>query len=382
MATSANPIPISLDTVYNWLYQYEESYLRPAASQLVGKMEDNVKGGDFRTGWAMLKELTKYIESPCATGEIIEILIICGRAAFHMHGEAEAIKMLKDACPRALIHKHQNAIAKWMLGYILWLLPHPNMHEAITAWQGSIDLFDDLARQQTLTSEKTKWYQGRCAEMVESLKKAIEDDGVSLVAPGPGPRPPLPSPGPYPPGTGPRPVPPSSYPYLPGGPTAASVKRHRIRSFPVLGKIPAGTPANIAERSGAISFEDVILDDIYYRIASLKRGESIVNLPDGKEYYVLKVSGNSMNNAQPEPIMDGDYVLMHAQDSANNGDIVAAEIVGVDERATLKRYSFEGGKLVLSPESHDSIFIPISPGPHDKVYIRGVALAVLKRLDD
>lgn len=389
MATLASPIPIpiSLETAYTWLYEYEENYLRPAARQLVKKMEENIGKGDFRIGWAMHKELVKYSEAPCATGEAIEILIICGWAAFHMRAEAEAIKMLRDAYPKAIIHKHLSAIAKWMLGYILWLLPHSNMNEAIAAWQDSIDLFDDLARQQALTSEKTKWYQVRCDAMIESLKKAIEDDGISLAAPGPGSRPSAPTPGPYPPGTGPRPVPPSSYPYPPSGPISASIKRHRIRSFPALGKIPAGTPANIAEQSGTIVFEDIILNDglndTHYRIVSLKRGESVINPPNGRDYYALKVSGNSMNKAEPEPIMDGDYVLIHAQNVADNGDIVAAEIVGVDERATLKRCFIDGGKLILSPESHDPAFqTPVLIGPGDKVYIRGVALAVLKRLED
>lgn len=89
-----------------------------------------------------------------------------------------------------------------------------------------------------------------------------------------------------------------------------------------------------------------------------------------------------MNTASPEPILNGDYVLMCAQKTAESGDIVAAEIVGVDDRATLKRYKVESGKIVLLPESDDPAFQdPTSircefRKPDDNFYIRGVALAV------
>ncbi len=179
------------------------------------------------------------------------------------------------------------------------------------------------------------------------------------------------------------------------GPKAAAkkskkpTKNHSIHSFPVLGKISAGKMHSVIPLDGKLEFLDVFFeDDTPYQPVSLRPGENVINISDSKEYFVLKVTGTSMNTASPEPILNGDYVLMCAQKTAESGDIVAAEIVGVDDLATLKRYKVESGKIVLLPESDDPAFQdPISirrefRKPDDNFYIRGVALAVFKRIED
>ncbi|MEW6401281.1 MAG: S24 family peptidase [Chloroflexota bacterium] len=98
-----------------------------------------------------------------------------------------------------------------------------------------------------------------------------------------------------------------------------------------------------------------------------------------RPYYVLKAVGESMNNASPVTIRNGDYILMVQQQEAVNGDIVAVEILG-DRFATLKRYRFERGKHVFRPESnHPDFQVPI-PAPHGFL-IRGVAIALLEPED-
>ena len=61
--------------------------------------------------------------------------------------------------------------------------------------------------------------------------------------------------------------------------------------------------------------------------------------------YVLRVSGESMKDAG---ILDGDYVIVHKQDVADNGEIVVA-LVG--EEATVKRYFREDDHIRLQPEN-------------------------------
>jgi len=58
----------------------------------------------------------------------------------------------------------------------------------------------------------------------------------------------------------------------------------------------------------------------------------------------------------------------------------------LDNRATLKRYSMEAGKIVLEPESKDPAFQNIHwqhefTNLDDDFHIRGIALAVLKRIE-
>jgi repressor LexA len=61
--------------------------------------------------------------------------------------------------------------------------------------------------------------------------------------------------------------------------------------------------------------------------------------------YVLKVRGDSMKDAG---ILDGDYVIVHRQETADSGEIVVA-LVG--EEATVKRYYREPDHIRLQPEN-------------------------------
>ena len=47
-------------------------------------------------------------------------------------------------------------------------------------------------------------------------------------------------------------------------------------------------------------------------------------------------------------ILDGDYIVVHKQQEANNGEIVVAMI---DDEATVKRFYKENGHFRLQPEN-------------------------------
>ncbi len=76
--------------------------------------------------------------------------------------------------------------------------------------------------------------------------------------------------------------------------------------------------------------------------------EEMIQLP--KEWapagaFLLKVQGNSMEGAH---ILDGDYVLVHPQQSARNGEIVVA-LIG--DEATVKRFYMSDRGITLKPEN-------------------------------
>ena len=50
-------------------------------------------------------------------------------------------------------------------------------------------------------------------------------------------------------------------------------------------------------------------------------------------------------------IMDGDYILVEKQNTANNGDIVVAMIDGFENEATVKTFYREDGHVRLQPEN-------------------------------
>lgn len=126
-------------------------------------------------------------------------------------------------------------------------------------------------------------------------------------------------------------------------------------AIPLLGRVAAGLPVLSPEnREG-----DVMIDPSFF---SLKSAQNM---------FALKVKGDSMVNAH---IVDGDTLLVRAQASARDGDIIVAL---VDGEATVKRF-FQGKNQVrLQPEN--SAMKPILLDRGDFL-IMGKAVGVLRRL--
>ena len=93
--------------------------------------------------------------------------------------------------------------------------------------------------------------------------------------------------------------------------------------IPIVGTIPAGYPA--------FADEDII-------------GYQFAPVPNADEYFYLRVSGDSMIN---KGITDGCLVLIHKQETADNGQIVAVRLNGSE--ATLKILTRQGNSVILSP---------------------------------
>ena len=87
------------------------------------------------------------------------------------------------------------------------------------------------------------------------------------------------------------------------------------------------------------------------------------------ELFMLKVKVESMVDAA---ICDGDWVVIRSQKTAENGDIVAAEI---DGEATVKAFKQRDGKVWLLPRN--SAFEPID-GTH--ATIMGIVVSVLRKI--
>ena len=97
--------------------------------------------------------------------------------------------------------------------------------------------------------------------------------------------------------------------------------------LPLVGRVAAGQPV-LAEEN----IED------YVEVPPIAGGD------DGQ--FVLRVTGDSMKDAG---IFDGDHVVVHKQETADDGDIVVA-LAGGDE-ATVKRFYKESDHVRLQPEN-------------------------------
>lgn len=102
--------------------------------------------------------------------------------------------------------------------------------------------------------------------------------------------------------------------------------RTEMVSIPVVGNVAAGQP---------ILAEENIQDYFPVPAGFVPKGES----------FILNVRGDSMINVG---IYDGDRVLVHSCNTANNGSIVVALI---DDSATVKTFYRESGHIRLQPEN-------------------------------
>ncbi|AMB98532.1 LexA family transcriptional regulator [Aerococcus urinaehominis] len=98
--------------------------------------------------------------------------------------------------------------------------------------------------------------------------------------------------------------------------------------IPIIGTVTAGQPIT--------AYEDV---------------EDYFPFPPGyqdidDEMFMLKIRGDSMVKAA---ILDGDYVIVRKQNTANNGDIIIA--MTDEDEATCKRFFKEADHIRLQPEN-------------------------------
>ncbi|MCB2413743.1 transcriptional repressor LexA [Demequina sp. TTPB684] len=139
-----------------------------------------------------------------------------------------------------------------------------------------------------------------------------------------------------------------SLPVVPLAPPSAT--DGRVVDVPLVGRIAAGGPV----------LADQQVEDVF----ALPR-----QLTGDGDLFMLNVSGDSMIDAA---ICDGDWVVVRRQNTAENGDIVAALL---DDEATVKTLRRKDGQVWLMP--HNPAYTPID-GTHAR--IMGKVVSVMRRL--
>lgn len=99
-----------------------------------------------------------------------------------------------------------------------------------------------------------------------------------------------------------------------------------VANVPVVGHVTAGEPI-LAEQN---------IEEYFPLPREMVHDDTV---------FLLRVRGDSMINAG---IMDGDYVIVRQQPTAQNGEIVVAMI---DDEATVKRFYKEKNRIRLQPEN-------------------------------
>lgn len=129
-----------------------------------------------------------------------------------------------------------------------------------------------------------------------------------------------------------------------------------VVEIPILGEIAAGAP---------ILAEENITGTLPVSREFLGSGE----------HFALRIRGDSMIE---DGIFDGDLVVLHRQETANENDIVAAFTPHDHEgTATLKRFHREGQRIRLQPAN--SSMEPIYVTASDELRILGRAVMSLRQ---
>lgn len=355
-----------IDLAYNdwfrWLRNDKcQTYLRESTRNIVDRMKkaanDPARGEEAWNTLERLKRLANNfnnLDDVSSVDEYMyepsEINVECALIAYQMGDLQEALNLFKlsnGGFPARRLHK---AISYWLYGCIQWQSQY-HLEDALVSWEKSIQITKDIKGDKSTDLATAK----KCDEMLEQMTYAIREASKT---------------------NSPPPVPPRK------GASKTNVKTRpaKLLTYPIYGRIPAGPPAWVPdEPDGYCEFASVSLNDKQYAFFSL-REEFTINLHSNRVYFLLEVNGNSMNLAEPVHIEKGDYVLMAKQDAAENGDIVAAEIIDIDSVATLKRYRFKDGGHRLEPETSDPNLAEHISMNKD-FHIRGIALAVLKRVE-
>lgn len=126
--------------------------------------------------------------------------------------------------------------------------------------------------------------------------------------------------------------------------TDRAVDYGQVVAVPLVGQVAAGAPILAAENI-----------------------EATIPLPaemSGEQTFILRVRGESMIDAG---ILDGDFVVVRQQSTANNGDIVVAMIddpISGEPESTVKRFFRESDRVRLQPEN----------AALDPIYVRDVQI--------
>ncbi len=224
---------------------------------------------------------------------------------------------------------------------------------ALTSLQRAVTLFTPC--EESYGSESNYPRERDCADQIQACQSAIDEvEHQSPTAPSQ-------------PETSSKPI------FVPNWPIARLVIG--VQDFVLASHIGRYIMDN--DPVGEIQINELIIDGDIHRFYSAQKGNFEYTLVPGNDYRWLKVAKVSMNQTSPTPICPNDLVLVDTGRNANVGDIVIAELFDPptpQERAVVvKRYSNKGFQSESTEE--------IPPIPLDKASIRGVVLAVAKRID-
>ena len=372
---------IAFEQVHPWLNKFSPTHLRPCSISLISHMKSALDAGHTTEAAGLLQQLDDYACKLRDDAEVVEVLLDCAETADRLGNLDEAGAILMDATSRSWSDLHRRAVIQWLVGIVQWR-SMPARQQAVITWRNSITDFERLAKKPSIPRQQHTWYEnicrllernlvealeevGRYVDLIESAEKTEDDftihsgqvstnilSSTSTIT--------------------------HTFDALLHGESTFAGTVDILQLFNVSEEIPAGDFGPSGSDpfiTDTVEIDHLSINGRPYSIHS-SRGNRIINVPFDQKLSVVKVTGDSMNQ---ENITEQDFVLLRKVDVPDNGDIVLAEIVGVDTRATLKRYFKEKDIIMLKPNSNNPVHKPfVFNKINEGFYIRGVVVAILK----
>ncbi len=309
-----------------WLRMLEASYLSPPAQILIDEINHSLDARDYEHSQQLVDRLLGMRASFSSRKEKAETTLECALVSYQMGNYREAIDALEEARQLYRNNRHYMAIALWMAGCIQWILPEEH-DKAYSAWSRCISEFDVLQKSSG-NAIHAQWYYDHVQEIKADIALALKQERLPDFGDRQGQS------------TGPDL---QDFPEPLLAPESGQENQQTmLQLFRVVDEIPAqgfGPGGFRLYTIGEVDINQVIIQGRPFRMVNVHDQNKVISLRSGS-YVVLKVLDDNMDapgeNGE-EGIDTGDFVLIHLQDSANDGDIIATRLGKSQSQVSLAR---------------------------------------------
>jgi SOS-response transcriptional repressor LexA len=355
-----------------------ESYLRTSTRNMIELMKLAVRARNVDEAWNRLERLKRLNEGFDSEARIDkyryekpESYMECALTAYELGDLQGSLELFRVSTGDFLPNSAYKAVCHWMVGCVQWQIPSRS-ESAVLSWERSLQVMSEFVSENL----EDRFKQNVDEALKRKGKKAINDmrNAIDLAS-----------------ARGFPPPPPSQDSSSFNTNSDSKSRRTssvpntfstRLKFLPCYGSIPAGDPTLVSQyHENTVGVDFLEIEERLCRIVGVDN-QSEIDMLRGVHYFLMKASGDSMNNASPVNIKKCDYVLLKDTRDAVEGNVVAAVVLrsGEPETATLKRYHEDSGEKFLVSES--STVDPIHIHMSSKDYIQGVVVAILKPVDD
>jgi hypothetical protein len=347
----------------------EASHLSPATQILTGEITLSLQARDYDRSRQLVARLLGMRDLLAGNKEKAEATLECALVSYQMGSYREAIELLEEARRLYRNNRHYMAVVLWMIGSIQWMLAEEH-DKAYLAWSQCIAEFETL-QNSSGEADHARWYAERVNQIKTEISQALKEERLPDFSDRPGRQ------------TGPD-MQDFPEPIIAGGMPPAD-RQTMLQLFRVVDEIPSqgfGPGGFRPFTIGEVDIDRVTIQGKPFRMVNVHNEDRVISLRSGS-YVVLKVTDDRMDACSPskdEAINAGDFVLVHLQDTAGDGAIVAVRLGTAQSQVSLARLRvIQNGQYLLEPQSKNPAHQPNTFNhPNEGFRIYGIVLVVFK----